>query len=142
MNKEEILESDIIFYLHLKEIVNHEQINNLRDGKQSKLIISLEELKEMVNGCSFNVSTDLKWVQREDLGEYYQLQDEIAVYGYVKKIEDKWFWSARIMEKYRKETNPIEGFAPTMENAMKIIDILCEETKTFMCLQQGDNNGE
>lgn len=136
MNKEQILESDILGYLLIKGVINHEQQINLREGKQSKLIISLEELKEMVNNCSNKVSTNLNWVQRKEFNEYYQLQDGIAVYGYVKMFEDKWFWSARVMENCRKDSKPIEGFALTMESAMTIIEKLCEETKTFMCLRE------
>lgn len=136
MNKEQILESDVIGFLMLSEKIKHKEALELRENKPVLISVTLDELKNMVKHCSNKVSTKLQWVQRKEFKEYYQLQDDIAVYGYVKMYEDKWFWSARVMENCRKTSDPIEGFAPTMESAMSIIEKLCEETKTFMCLQE------
>lgn len=100
MNKEQILESDIIGFLILSEKIQHNEALSLRENQTVDISVSLKDLKNLVKLCSFKVSTNIKWIERKDLGEYYQLQDYMSVYGYVKMYEDKWFWSVRVMDKY------------------------------------------
>ena len=81
--------------------------------------------------------TDGKWRHIRD--NYYQFyNDEVmSVYGTldfhidVPEGHDGWFYSARVtMNARKKGLEPIEGYAPTLENAKAIVETLLHKTLT------------
>ncbi len=73
--------------------------------------------------------------------KYYQLVDDMAVYGTVTintvKSDfgnyDVYEWVARTMmwSKPNKTDSP-RGFAKSVEGAKKIVEVLCENTQTYL----------
>ena len=69
---------------------------------------------------------------------YYFLNDELmAVYGEVRLHKDippghyDWYYSARVNLNARlKNENPIEGYAPSLNYAKKIVEIILHNTLT------------
>ena len=60
-----------------------------------------------------------------------------AVYGTISfrdgKMDDQWYWEARVMLGCRSDdSKPLTGYAPTLENAKKIVETLLYETNTVV----------
>ena len=61
-----------------------------------------------------------------------------AIYGTIFLKDTKWKWEARVVLgcRYDTSSDPICGYAPTLESAKRIVETLCYETGT--CVKQPD----
>ena len=75
------------------------------------------------------------------------LCDNMALYGcvYVRENTDEYMkfeWEARVISRARingfNKSEPIRGYADTIENAKKIVYSLCKNTNTFIGQTVGD----
>lgn len=90
-----------------------------------------DELTELRSRHCKAQNPPAKWREIKD-GTWQYHASGYAVYGTVFPMENgKWLWDARVMFSCeRPDKQRTSGVAETKEGAMKIVEVVCEETLT------------
>ncbi len=77
------------------------------------------------------------WKERQPKNEWVFLAPGYAVYGMISKEGNLWRWSARVLLSRSSDNGPIDGLAPTLTGAKRIIETLLIETGTITSTMKG-----